>query len=192
MIREANRDARALIGRDDADGVSQHLIGQRRRLPWLHRRGARCVEALIRGATLDDVGIVRGATTGAAGIAGAAAEPSAATNTSGVADAEALTVRAVQRETVLHAVHDRARVIDNAGAQQRSDYLAAPWLIDAYTIRQPELHGEVGGALDPDEHTAAFDEGLEVGNSLPAQPGPQVFGLRPGADVGRLRRVLPR
>ena len=134
LIGEAHGDARTLLGRDHTDGVAQHVVRHRRRLPRLYGVETRRIEALIRGSTLNDIWIVGRAATGGARVA-IAGEASSAAPAAGAADAEGLSARAVEREAVLHAIHDRARVVDDARAQQRPDHLATPRLIDADAIR---------------------------------------------------------
>src|SRR5205807_4147659 len=47
------------------------------------------------------------------------------------------------------------------------------------------------GVLDTDEYAAALHEALEIRQALPAETRTEIVGLGPGADIRRLRRVLP-
>src|SRR5258708_38703601 len=142
-----------------------------------------------RWPALDDVRIVRQAASRGAvrRSAKAISGSSAAVGT----HAEALTVLGIDGEVVRNAVHDGTGGIDDLGPQQAPHHSAAR-LIHRDATRESVLDGEVRGVVGGDQHAALRDELLKLRESVVAESRANVIGLRPGADVRRLRRVLPR
>src|SRR6185437_1637492 len=158
LIRESQRNARTLAWRDDRQRGAQLLVSDRRGLPWLdrHARRRHVARRELRPA-LRHVGIVNSAAAGCAHCL-ATTKAAASTPAACVAYTEAFTVFAVHREAVRHAVHERARIVDNTRTQQTSHDLAAARLIRADPAREPVLDREIRGTRYSDEHSAACHE----------------------------------
>src|SRR5207247_6521368 len=106
--------------------------------------------------------------------------------------AEAVTSIAVHGEVVRHAVHNRAGLVHDLRPQQRADDARGGRAVDGDAARQAVRHGEVGAGRRAAADAALVDELLQVLEPLPAETRTDVVGLRPRAEVRRLRRVLPR
>src|SRR5260221_4323206 len=142
-----------------------------------------------RGPALDDVRLVRQAASRRA--VRRSAEAISASSAAVGADAEALTVLGIDGEVLRNAVHDRTGGIDDLGPQQAPHHAPAG-LIHRNATGEAVLDGEVRRVVGGDQNATLGDELLELCESVEAKARANVIGLRPGADVWRLRRVLPR